>query len=228
MAVFYKLRYALLRSRYWQRAKGSALQSLYDQTPFSSRQLVSNTRFLVVDCEMSGLDLRKDYLLSIGWVLIENMRIRNASSKHILIHAEHGVGSSTRIHGLHDSKIAGAKSVASALLQLLGQMQNCVLVFHHAPLDVAFLQRAALSSFRCPLLLTCVDTLAIEKRRVQLQGKNHSLRLSACRQRYGLPEVAQHNALADAVATAELFLAQASHIGRPDSLTLGHLPLQAF
>lgn len=228
MAVFYKLHYALRRSLNRQRAKGSALQSLYDEPPFSSRQRVWDTRFLVVDCEMSGLDPSKDHLLSLGWVLVEKMRIRNASAKHILVHAERGAGDSTLIHGLHDSKIAGAKSVARALMQLLNQVKNCVLVFHHAPLDVAFLQRAARSNFRCPLLLTCVDTLAIEKRRIQLQGKSHSLRLSACRQRYGLPEVAQHNALADAVATAELLLAQASHIGRPESLMLGHLPLQVF
>ena len=50
--------------------------------------------------------------------------------------------------------------------------------------------------------------MALEEIRLQRQGKRNGLHLGDCRTRYYLPEYAAHNALIDAVATAELFLAQ--------------------
>ncbi len=175
---------------------------------------------------MSGLDVKSSHLLSIGWVVIEHGRIRNASGKHLLIHAETGAGDSSRIHGLLDSSIAGARSAAAALLPLIEQMQGAVLVFHHAPLDVRFLQKAAKENFRCPLLFPYVDTMEIEKKRLQIQGKVLGLRLGQCRGRYGLASAAQHNARADAQATAELLLAQASYLEKGHDLKLSELHIR--
>jgi DNA polymerase-3 subunit epsilon len=52
------------------------------------------------------------------------------------------------------------------------------------------------------------------------------LRLAQCRERYGLVTGQQHNALADAVATAELFLAQASYLEKGHGLKLSELHLR--
>jgi len=223
--VFYRLQHYYKRWLNRDTAKGSVLEPLYGQAAINGHQRFTNTKFLVVDCEMSGLDVKQSQLLSIGWVLIEKGRIVNASAKHLLIHADKGAGDSTIIHGLHDSTIAGAKSVAAVLMLLIKQMQDSVLVFHHAPIDIQFLQSASESVFRCPLLFSYVDTMALEKRRQQMQGKHYSLRLSESRKRYGLGSVQQHNALADALATAELFLAQTSYIDRPENLKLKSLAM---
>ena len=48
-----------------------------------------------------------------------------------------------------------------------------------------------------------------------------SLRLHSCRQRYGLPHYPAHDALTDAVATAELLLAWAAHAGGRQEVRLG-------
>ena len=225
VAVLYNLSYRYRQYRYRQEADNTPLQTLYQAPIISSSQLFPDTRFLVLDCEMSGLDPKKCQLLSIGWVLIERGRIINSSAKHLLIHADRGTGDSSKIHGLLDSNIAGAKSVAIVLMLLMKQIPGSVLVFHHAPLDVRFLQKATIETFRCPLLFSYVDTMVIEKRRLHLQGKMNGLRLAQCRQRYGLPHGVQHNALADAQATAELFLAQASYVGKPETLRLSQLSL---
>jgi len=226
MAAFYKLRYRFQRWRFQQKAIRTPLQTLYEQPAIETGRSFLDTRFLVLDCEMSGFNTKKCQLLSIGWVLIEHGRMVNASAKHLLIHADRGAGESSKIHGLLDSSIAGASSAASVLLLLIKQMQGTVLVFHHAPLDIRFLQNASLDNFRCPLLFSYVDTMEIEKRRLHLQGKSAGLRLAQCRQRYGLPVGSQHNALADAQATAELFLAQASYLGKPEALKLSQLSLR--
>lgn len=224
--AFYKLIYKYRRWKFKSKAQGTSLQPLYEQPVTESDKDFENTRFLVIDCEMSGLDSHKCQLLSIGWIVIEHGRIINSTGKHLLIHAEQGGGDSSRIHGLIDSRIAGANSAASVLMLLVKQMQNSVLVFHHAPLDMKFLQNASLENFRCPLLFSFIDTMEIERRRIQMQGKTSSLRLSQTRQRYGLPDGAQHNALADAQATAELLLAQASYLKVRQKLSLSDLKIR--
>ena len=223
--AFYKLLCRFQRWRFQPKALRTPLQPLYEQPAIEQAQAFLDTRFLVLDCEMSGLDTKKCQLLSIGWVLIERGRMVYASAKHLLIHADRGAGDSSKIHGLLDSSIAGASSAATVLLLLIKQMQGAVLVFHHAPLDIRFLQNASMDNFRCPLLFSYIDTMEIEKRRLQLQGKSAGLRLVQCRQRYGLPAGSQHNALADAQATAELLLAQASYLGKPEALKLSQLSL---
>ena len=223
--MLYNFFYRLNQWRFNQQAYEIPLQPLYQHDIIPASQLFLDTRFLVLDCEMSGLDVKKCQLLSIGWVVIEQGRIVHSSAKHLLIHADRGTGDSSKIHGLLDSNIAGANSAATVLMLLMKQIPGSVLVFHHAPLDVRFLQKATIETFRCPLLFSYVDTMAIEKKRIHLQGKTMSLRLAQCRARYGLPSGSQHNALADALATAELFLAQASYLGKQESLRLSDLSI---
>jgi DNA polymerase-3 subunit epsilon len=224
--VLYKLQCQYRHWRFHKKAVGSPVQPLYEQSFIKRSQALLSTRFLVLDCEMSGLDAKRSQLLSVGWVMIEHGRIINSSGRHLLIHAEQGAGDSSRIHGLLDSNIAGAKSAAAVLMLLIKQMQDAVLVFHHAPLDIRFLQKAAIGNFRCPLLFSYIDTMEIEKRRLHIQGRAMGLRLSQCRERYGLVSGQQHNALADAVATAELFLAQASYLEKGHGLKLSELHLR--
>lgn len=224
--MLYKLCTHIQQWRFNEKAIDTPLQPLYQEPYIPASQAFLNTRFLVLDCEMSGLDSENCQLLSIGWVMIERGRIVSSSAKHLLIHADRGTGDSSKIHGLFDVNIAGANSVATVLMLLMRQIPGAVLVFHHASLDIRFLQKATLETFRCPLLFAYVDTMVIEKKRLQLQGKMNGLRLAQCRQRYGLPDTAQHNALADAQATAELFLAQASYLGEGQaSLSLSELSL---
>ena len=181
--MFYKLHYWLLHKRFYKKSRGTPVEPLYDQPLIDSSQPLKSTRFLVLDCEMSGLDVKRCHLLSLGWAVIEHGRIINSSGKHLLIHAEKGTGDSSKIHGLMDSSIAGARSAAAVLMLLIEQMQGAVLVFHHAPLDIRFLQKAALENFRCPLLFSYIDTMEIEKRRLHIQGKTMGLRLAQCRER---------------------------------------------
>jgi DNA polymerase-3 subunit epsilon len=80
--------------------------------------------------------------------------------------------------------------------------------------------------FKAPVLLPAVDTLLQEERLLRRREqpiKPGDLRLHACRDRYQLPQFQGHNALLDALATAELLLALASHRCRGQGLDLGQL-----
>jgi len=224
--VCYKLQNAYKRWRYSVIAKRGRLKPLYEITPLNLHQRFLETEFLVVDCEMSGLNAKKHQLLSVGWVKIVEGKILHASEKHMLVFTKNVSGESSLIHGLCDRDLSSARGIASVMELLIGQVANRVVVFHHAPIDIRFLQQASRRLFSCPLLFGYLDTMQIEQSRLRLQGKPGELRLQQCRERYGLHVAQQHNALEDARATAELFLAQVHHMGDVSQLKLSDLPLR--
>jgi DNA polymerase-3 subunit epsilon len=74
--------------------------------------------------------------------------------------------------------------------------------------------------------MPCVDTLVREHKllnRREVPIKSGDLRLQACRDRYNLPPYPAHNALLDALATAELLIAHAKHRSAGQKLSLGEL-----
>lgn len=215
-----------MHARYHVKAQDTPLAPLYALPITDDRQSFLKTKFLVVDCEMSGLDVNKDRLLSIGWVIIENGRIQTDSAEHFIIHSSENVGESVLIHGLHDHMLAQGQSMQDVLSILVQRIQACVLVFHHAPIDLRFLQKSAMGEFHCPFLFSYIDTMEIQEKRLNQSGKHSGLRLQQCRSGYGLPDYPQHNALNDAQATAELFLAQAHHIGVLNALCLNDFPIR--
>ena len=178
-----------------------------------------NTPLISVDLEMTGLDARQNQIVAIGWTFVDGGRVRFASNRHLLISAGQSVGHSAAIHELMDSDVARGVSLETGLEALFEAARGRVWLFHHASLDVAFLQQACASWAGITLPFMVLDTmqmeLAIRKRR-NLPVKHGDLRLSKLCANYNLPEYTAHNALIDACATAELLLAIA---GRMDPVT---------
>jgi DNA polymerase III subunit epsilon len=204
------------RLRYRRRVRGTPLADCWGQALPSSRASWREQAYLVCDAEMSSLDPGEGELLSLGWVVIEGGAIDLGSAAHHLVAASRSVGQSAGIHQLRDCDLQGAEPEAVVLARLCGAALGRVLVFHHAPLDLAYLDRASLRHFGAPLLLPTLDTLDLERRRLERHGtvqEQGGLTLAACRRRYGLPDYPAHNALVDALATAELLVAMAAHRG---------------
>jgi DNA polymerase-3 subunit epsilon len=217
-------RLRLRRLAYARRTAGTALQHCW-RTPLPAtgadwRQV----SFLVVDAEMSSLDVSQGELLSVGWVVVDRGGIDLGTARHYLIKAQNSVGQSATIHNLRDCELSDAASGEQVLAHFLDAAAGRVLVFHNAALDMAFLNRVSRQTYSAPILLPAVDTLLQEEaqfRRREQPIKAGDLRLHACRERYGLPPYQGHNALLDALATAELLLAMAAHRSRGQ-----HFPLR--
>lgn len=174
---------------------------------------------LAIDLELTGLDAQSDRILSVGWVPIDGGRIRIAGAHRDLVATSSGVGQSARVHGIRDCEVREATPLVTILEALAAALRGRVPVFHHAPLDVAFLDRAMGEVFGVRFPGPVIDTLALERQRRARREQAVSpgdLRLPALRARYGLPAATAHDALADAIATAELLLAMLA--GRDRSL----------
>ncbi len=193
-----------------------SLSHCWQLTPVQAGRDWREVEFLVVDTETSGLNVNDSELLSVGWLVIARGRIQLRSAEHLLLKPRNSVGDSATIHTLRDCELDQGLTEAELLQRFLTAAAGRVLVFHHAPLDLAFLNGLCRKFYGAPLLLPVVDTLQLEKRslerREQPIGPN-MLRLASCCSRYNLPAFRAHNALTDALATAELLLAQISHKG---------------
>lgn len=214
-----------MRWRYAKRAAQTSLAAFYSDPPIDLNQCVAEADLLALDFETSGLDPRADRLLSMGWVVISRGRIRMGSAGHCMIRSDHhSVGQSATVHGLLDTDLEQGVSLSEALDSLLALLRGRVLVVHYSPIETGFLQAACESIHGIPLPLQLIDTLAIEaQRRAHIHDSQGALRLHACRERYGLPRYRAHNAAIDALACAELLLAQVAHIGGTQAVTLKEL-----
>ncbi len=170
--------------------------------------------FLAVDVETTGLDPRADAIVSIGYVPIVGGRILLAQAGCHLVRPDRPVSDeAAKVHGLTDEVLAAAAPLADALPPLLAAMAGRVPLAHHAPIERAFLSRACRAVYGAPLAAPWLCTLALARRRLARADTpiaEGELRLAACRTRAGLPHRRAHDALSDALAAAELFLAQAS------------------
>lgn len=220
----WKLR--LRRLVYHRRVAGTALQACWRKPLPSTGTDWRQVSFLVVDAEMSSLDVDEGELLSTGWVVVESGSIALGSAEHYLIRPQQSVGQSATIHNLRDCELEGASSGEEVLAHFLAAAAGRVLVFHNAALDMAFLNRVSRREFKAPILMPVVDTLVQERRLLQRREvpiKSGDLRLQACRDRYNLPQFPAHNALLDALATAELLVALARQRSQGREFALSNL-----
>ncbi|MDF5821786.1 exonuclease domain-containing protein [Corynebacterium felinum] len=162
--------------------------------------------------ETTGLDAQQHRILSIGWVPINGREIDLSGAGYVLVKGA-AVGESATIHHLTDDMVASGVDEAEAVGQLLDALQGRVMLNHFSRLEVTFLDSACRRHFDGPFESTVVDTFAIERRHMERMGtypRGEDLRLARVRNRYHLPNYRNHNALTDALACAELYLAQVS------------------
>ena len=132
---------------------------------------LSDTPMIAVDLELTGLDAASNQIISVGWTHLDQGRIRFGSNRHILVNAEQSVGHSAAIHELTDTEVSTGVKPRDALESLFEAAAGRAWVFHHAGLDVSFLQSACREWFGLKPPFAVLDTMQLElglrKRREQ-------------------------------------------------------------
>ncbi|KAA6185994.1 3'-5' exonuclease [Thiohalocapsa marina] len=198
----------------------------YLSRPFPSpRTDYREVEYVAVDLETTGLNARRDQILSIGWVVLSGTRIDLSTASHRLVRVQGDIpAESAVIHQITDDVAATGTDLAAALPEFLCALSGRVMIAHHAHVERCFLGAACKQLFGGGLLVPTVDTQAIARRileRRQVAFKASDLRLHALGERYNLPRYGAHNALSDALAAAELFLAEAAYRDNGRGMPLG-------
>ncbi|MDX1301891.1 3'-5' exonuclease [Photobacterium sp.] len=209
-------------------AKDSRLKQYYSTEMVSGDTPLRNVPFVALDFETTGLDPRKDGIVSIGLVPFTLQRIRCRESAHWVINPRQPLGDeSVVIHGITHSDVNDAPDLLRILEKVLDALAGKIIVVHYQRIEREFMDRALKKRLNEGIQFPVVDTMAIESA-IQsrqyggfwkrLQGKRpNSVRLGKARQRYGLPAYQPHHALTDALATAELLQAQIAYHFDPDT-----------
>ncbi len=199
-----------------------ALREYYSSPLPDSQLAIGEVEFLAMDFETTGLDAEKDDIISIGTVPFNLNRIfLNRAQSWTVRPREKLEEDSVIIHGITHSDILDAPDLSAVFEQILQEMAGKIMVVHYQQIERQFFKRALLTRINKGIEFPVIDTMVLESIIQQklyggiwsrLKGlKPQSIRLGACRSRYGLASYSPHHALTDAIATAELLQAQIAH-----------------
>ena len=184
---------------------------------FFSSPAWDSVTYWSLDIETGGLDPKRDPIIALGMLPIRQGVIRLGEAYRTLVRPEEGREirpESVQAHQLVREEVREAPPLPEVLAEVDRRVREGALLVHHQGIDVAFLKRAFARHGRRwpspPVVDTVELLLKLERRRrfsaPEAGGDGPSVNLAAARRRLGLPDYQEHDALTDAIATAELFL----------------------
>ena len=187
-------------------AASSARRAALARRKVDLRQPLADLRWCVVDVETGGLDAQRDPLLAIGAVAIEHQRIALDASLEIgLAQAQSTADANILIHGISGSEQRAGHAPHEALLSWLEFSRDAPLVAFHAAFDQTVLQRAVREQLGLAIDAPWFDA-AVVAPLLFPDAAPHCRHLDDWLAHFGIAVYARHGALADAYATAELWL----------------------
>lgn len=189
---------------------------------------LAELRFMALDFETTGMDPARHAIVSIGMVPFTLARIRPAAGDYWVVRPERPLdAASVVLHGITHAQVAAAPAIEEVLDRVLASLAGHMVVVHYRPIERPFLDAACQRTYGSHCLFPLVDTMEIEARHTRrgpmarlrraLRLGQDSIRLADSRARYGLPAYGSHHAKLDALATAELLLAQVARHYGPDT-----------
>ncbi len=164
----------------------------------------AHSRFVVVDVETTGLNLMTDTLISIGAVAVVNGRIALGDSFYtVLQQREISHKENILVHGISSSEQREGEDPAEALLAFLEYLGKSPLVAFHVTFDETMIRRALRQYLGLTFKHPWLDLAYVMPSLYPAMAYSHRA-LDDWIDRFGIHIEVRHNALADALATAQL------------------------
>jgi len=166
--------------------------------------------FVVIDCETTGLNVRRDHVVAVAAIKIRGNRILTSEHFEALVRPDGEMGAEAiKIHRLRRSDVEAAPIVWKVLPNLLRFIGSRPLIGYYIDFDIAMLDKYIL-----PLVGIELPNERIEVSRLYYERKyggappNTSIDLSfaAILRDLCIPPLGQHDALNDALMTAMMFV----------------------
>ena len=182
----------------------------YFESTWPEDAMLSNIRFVVLDSETTGLDPRRDRLITIGAIGVLDGEIRLDDSFEVLLKLAYNTSSVT-IHGITFDEACAGLDEPEALDLFLAYLRDGVIVGHHIGHDIQMLNAACERHFGFTLRNRFLDTMDLTlhlerdgafKDRQLPQGFS----LDSLCEMFGVVPHDRHTAGGDAFITAQVFL----------------------
>jgi DNA polymerase-3 subunit epsilon len=183
----------------------SHFKFMYDPPP--------KDEWVALDCETTGLDVRKDQIVSIGAVRIARNRLLTSERLELLVRPQRAMSAdSVRVHHLRERDVAQGLDPELAMRRLLDFIGSRPLVGYYLQFDVAMLNREIwpLLGVRLPQPKIVVSAMYYDFKNRQLppheRGGTIDLRFVTMMNDLQLPLRDAHDALNDAVMAGLAFV----------------------
>ncbi len=180
------------------------------ENTWSDDEAERDVRFVVLDSETTGLDARKDRLITLGAVAVLDDEIRLDDSFEALVKIEHNLQSVT-VHGITREQSQGGLDEPEALRLFLDYLGDGVIVGHHIMHDVEILNVACETHWGFELKNRSLDTMDLTlnlERDGAFAGRPEirSFSLDSLCELFHVKPHDRHTAPGDAFITAQIFL----------------------
>lgn len=178
---------------------------MYDAPP--------DQEWVALDCETTGLDVRRDQIIAIGAVRIAGNRLLTSQRLELLVRPERAMTpDSMRVHLLRERDVALGMEPVHAMRRLLDFIGSRPLVGYYLEFDVAMLNREIwpMLGVRLPQKKIEVSAMYYDFKNRQLpaheRGGTIDLRFAAMMNDLALPLRPAHDALNDAIMAGLAFV----------------------
>ncbi|HTZ19114.1 MAG TPA: 3'-5' exonuclease [Dissulfurispiraceae bacterium] len=168
---------------------------------------LKDAKFYAIDIETSGLDLKKDEIISFACIPIINLKILVRDSFYTLIRPRTYNLQAMKFHGLSRDDLEDAPSFGQVADRILEAIDG-ILVGHSVEFDFTFLKsnfKTLGTRFKRDLIdIALLERWLRKKRKIE----ENDLSLDGLIAAYGLKPHYRHNAAADAFFAAQIFQMQ--------------------
>jgi DNA polymerase-3 subunit epsilon len=170
--------------------------------------------FVSFDMEMSGLNHKKDFIVSIGAIKMTGSRIHAGNVFYRLVKPEGPLHpDNVVLHELTPDDLASADDCSNVLSDFMEFMSDSVLVGHFVHFDLRFINAALKKHFHAKLKNPAIDTHDLHlwlhqnssEFKRHYRGGSTKKDLFTIAEHYGVSVNVSHDALNDAFIAAQLF-----------------------
>lgn len=188
-------------------------QKKTDTTTIAGQTLIRDAGYVVIDTELTGLNEKKDSIISIGAIRMAGGRINLEETFYRLISPDAEFKSeSVVIHGITPSDVREKPEIDEVLSEFLQFCGDDILIGHCVSIDLSFINREMKRILGFNLKNAALDTFAIYEWMGKKMPANKTLAvplrdcsLYGIAQRFGISANGAHNAMVDAFITAQVF-----------------------
>ncbi len=173
-----------------------------------------DTDFVAFDTELTGLDFKKDSIISIGAVKLKGGIIFPSNSIYRMVKPESELNhKSVVVHEITHSDLDEAEDLDRVIDDFVKFIGDAVLIGHFIHIDLNFVNKVLKKKYGIALSNRAVDTSTLHDWLYENdsrfarhhEGMTDKTDLFSLAQKYGVPAEKAHNSFYDAYITAQLF-----------------------
>lgn len=165
--------------------------------------------YVCLDCETTGLNPKKDEILSIGAVLIKENKILMRETFNIFVKPSKKIDhESIKIHHIRPIDLENAIEPQTAIFKLLDFIGNRPIVGYYIDFDIAMISKYTKKyiGIKLPNESIEVSSMYYKTRKKTSEYEFIDLKFDTIMQNLEIPALGKHDALNDAIMTSMMFL----------------------